>query len=104
MMMHCKLLVAWRFPLLLISGLLLVMPTFAADWPQWMGPGRDDRWNETGIIEQFPTEGAKILWRTPIAGGYSGPAIAAGRVYVTDYVRTEGEAKNDPGSRAELKG
>jgi hypothetical protein len=50
----------------------------ADDWPQWMGPGRDDVWKETGILEEFPEGGPKILWRTPIAGGYSGPAVAAG--------------------------
>jgi outer membrane protein assembly factor BamB len=95
----------YRLPLVALAAwTLLAMRIAADDWPQWMGPGRDDRWNETGIIEQFPKEGAKIVWRTPIAGGYSGPAVAAGRVYVTDYVCTEGEAKNDPGGRPDLKG
>ena len=76
----------------------------AEDWPQWMGPRRDGRWNETGIIEKFPDAGAKVLWRTPIAGGYAGPAVAGGRVYVTDYVRTSGDGKNDFGARSESKG
>jgi len=74
------------------------------DWPQWLGPNRDDVWRETGILEKFPAGGPKILWRTPIAGGYSGPAVAGGKVYVTDYVRTSGEAKNDFATRAELNG
>lgn len=77
---------------------------YADDWPQWMGPGRDDVWKETGIIEKFPEGGPKILWRTPIAGGYSGPAVVAGRVYVTDYVRKSGELANNPGGRNELQG
>jgi outer membrane protein assembly factor BamB len=76
----------------------------ADDWPQWMGPGRDDVWKETGILETFPEGGPKILWRTPIAGGYSGPAVAAGRVFVTDYVRKSGELENNPGGRNELQG
>ena len=29
----------------------------AADWPQWMGPNRDDVWAETGIVETFPGGG-----------------------------------------------
>jgi outer membrane protein assembly factor BamB len=33
-----------------------------------------------------------VLWRAPIAGGYAGPAIAAGRVFVTDYV-TDADVK-----------
>ena len=48
----------------------------ADDWPQWMGPNRDNIWRESGIIEKFPEGGPKVLWRTPIAGGYAGPAVA----------------------------
>jgi outer membrane protein assembly factor BamB len=57
----------------------------ADDWPQWLGPQRDGIWRETGILDRFPEGGPKILWRTKIAAGYSGPAVADGRVYVTDH-------------------
>lgn len=57
----------------------------ADDWPQWMGPKRDNVWRETGLVETLPAQ-AKIVWRTPIAGGYSGPSVAKGLVYVTDFV------------------
>lgn len=76
----------------------------AADWPQWMGPSRDDHWNETGILDKFPEGGPKILWRTPIAGGYAGPAVVGQRVFVSDFVRASGDSKNDPGGRAQVKG
>lgn len=56
----------------------------ADDWPQWRGPGRDGVWRETGIIEKFDKPRIDVLWRAPIAGGYSGPTVAQGRVYVTD--------------------
>src|SRR5439155_20814699 len=75
---------------------LLAAAATADDWPQWLGPMRDDVWKETGIVEKFPEGGPKILWRVPLAGGYSGPAVAAGKVYVTDFVRTTGDGKNDP--------
>lgn len=58
----------------------------ADDWPQWMGPKRDNIWRETGIIETFPAGGPKRVWSTPLAGGYAGPAVAGGKVFVTDYV------------------
>ena len=61
----------------------------ADDWPQWMGPNRNNVWSESGILERFPEGGPKVLWRTPIAGGYSGPAVADGRVYITDYVTSD---------------
>lgn len=82
---------------LTLTGLIsLVSPpsTRADDWPQWMGPKRDNVWRETGLLEAFPKEGPKVVWRVPIAGGYSGPAVAAGKVYVTDYV-TKDNVKTD---------
>ncbi|WP_254506571.1 outer membrane protein assembly factor BamB family protein [Anatilimnocola floriformis] len=75
-----------------------------SDWPQWMGPTRDGVWNETGLVDKFPENGLPVLWRTKIGGGYGGPAVAGGRVYVMDYLRKDGDLKNDPGSRNELKG
>jgi outer membrane protein assembly factor BamB len=55
------------------------------DWPQWMGEKRDNTWRETGLIDEFPAGGPKVAWRSPIAGGYAGPAVANGRVFVADY-------------------
>ncbi len=73
------------------------------DWPQWLGPKRDGVWRESGLIEKFPADGPKVHWRQPIDGGYAGPAVAAGRVYVTDYV-TDGKRSNNPGARSDLNG
>ena len=57
----------------------------ADDWPQWGGPQRDGVWREDGIVESFPTDGLlPRTWSTPIAEGYAGPAVADGRVYITD--------------------
>lgn len=83
---------------------LLTLPAQADDWPQWRGPQRDGILRETGLVDAIPEEGLPVLWRTPIAGGYAGPAVANGRVYVTDYVRESGDASNAPGRRAELQG
>jgi len=69
-----------------LLSLLLIGANLASadDWPQWLGPQRDAVWRETGIVEKFPAGGPPVLWRTPIGAGYSGPAVAKGRVYVTD--------------------
>ena len=56
----------------------------AEDWPEWRGKGRVGVWNETGIVEKFPAQGLTATWRTPINAGYAGPAVAGGRVFVTD--------------------
>jgi outer membrane protein assembly factor BamB len=78
--------------LILLAGALLVAPSAARadDWPQWMGPKRDNVWAETGVLEKFPAGGPKVLWRTPINGGYAGPAVAGGKVFVTDRVLAKG--------------
>jgi outer membrane protein assembly factor BamB len=81
--------------LLLLAGLGVAFPpaVSADDWPQWLGPKRDGVWRETGILDKFPAGGPKVRWRTSIHAGYSGPAVAKGRVYVTDRVLKSG-AKN----------
>ncbi len=78
-----------------------LLPSFsrADDWPQWLGPRRDSVWRETGLLEKFPSGGPKVLWRVPIAGGYAGPAVAQGRVYVTDYLAETGKNTSNPGTR-----
>jgi outer membrane protein assembly factor BamB len=80
----------------LAAGLLLPAAR-ADDWPQWLGPKRDGVWRETGILEAFPKGGPTIRWRSPLGAGYSGPAVAAGRVYVTDRLA---EPARKPGKRS----
>ena len=62
----------------------LSSPMFGADWPQWRGVDRRAEWRETGIVEELP-EQLLIRWRTPIRSGYSGPAVADGRIFITDW-------------------
>lgn len=76
----------------------LIVCSFAAigiadDWPQWMGPQRDNVWRETGLVEELPAE-PKFDWKVPVAGGYSGPAVANGKVYVSDF-KTSDDVKVD---------
>src|SRR3954454_6748487 len=68
-----------------LAAALLISAARGDDWPQWMGPKRDAVWRETGILEKFPEGGPKVLWRTPIKGGFAGPAVAGGKVFVMDY-------------------
>ena len=69
---------------------------YADDWPQWLGENRDSVWREDGIIEKFPVGGPKLRWKVPIDGGYSSPAIANGKVFVSDWIaeQIEGKPKN----------
>lgn len=76
----------------------------ADDWPQWLGPKRDSVWRETGILDEFPKSGLTVKWRAPVGLGYSGPAVAGGRVYLTDYIKESGDTTNNPGERKVLTG
>src|SRR5262245_57939456 len=88
----------------ILTVTLSLAPSVAADdWPQWMGPNRDAVWAETGIVDRLPEGGPKVLWRTPIAGGYSGPAVVGNRVFVADYV-TKGDIKKENFVRATYTG
>ncbi len=59
-------------------------PVHADDWPQWRGPMRDGAWRESGIVERFDKPRIKPVWTAEIAGGYCGPTVADGLVYVMD--------------------
>jgi len=76
-----------------LAFVLILAPAAALradDWPQFLGPKRDGVWRETGLIEKFPDGGPKELWSMPVGMGYSGPAVAGGKVFVTDRVLSQG--------------
>ncbi|HEY3860895.1 MAG TPA: PQQ-binding-like beta-propeller repeat protein [Verrucomicrobiae bacterium] len=80
----------------LIGVLLGILPGVqarAADWPQFRGPQRDGRWDETGILQSFPRAGLKIQWRQPVGGGWASPVVVAGRVFVFDVELIKPAAK-----------
>src|SRR3954452_11431124 len=81
-----------------VALLLILAPCVCADdWPQWLGPHRDGIWRESGILDKFPPGGPKLVWKTQIGEGYAGPAVARGRVYVTDRILPEGNPNADDG-------
>jgi len=91
-----------------IGGLAVVLGVAvprADDWPQWLGPQRDGVWRETGIIEKFSASGPRVRWRVPVGSGYTGPAVAKGRVFVMDRQLARGANKTaDPFAKATIPG
>ena len=73
------------------AAVAVTPPLLAEDWTQFRGRDRLGVWYETGIVETLPDE-LKVTWRSPIGSGYSGPAVADGRVFVSDWAE-------DPESR-----
>ena len=67
----------------------------ADDWPQWRGPFRDGHWRETGLVDELPGGQLTILWSVKISGGYSGPTVSRGRVYVSDRMVHEDQQQTE---------
>ena len=69
----------------LLGGLALAATTarlVADDWPNWRGANRDAICRETGLLEAWPPEGPRLLWKASGMGeGYSGPAIVGTTLY-----------------------
>src|SRR5688572_6809063 len=72
----------------LIFGLAASVTASAEDWPRHRGKDGLGVWNETGIVETLPAQ-LPVRWRVPVKGGYSGPAVADGRVFITDWEYTK---------------
>jgi len=90
---------------LALAATLVVAPLAVADdWPHWMGPTRDNVWHETGIVDKFPKDGPKKLWSFPVHGGYAGPAVVGGKVFVMDYEKLKGNTDEGNFERKETTG
>ncbi len=64
----------------------IVSSAMAAEsyWPGWLGPNRDGKSLDTGLLKQWPAEGPTLLWKIDGIGvGFSSVAVTGGKVYIT---------------------
>jgi outer membrane protein assembly factor BamB len=62
----------------------------AADWPQWRGPHRDGKSEETGLLAQWPAGGPHLVWKVQGLGeGYSSFAVVGNRLYTQGQIGDE---------------
>ncbi len=66
-----------------VIGLLCVPAVApAADWATWLGPNRDGKSMETGLLTSWPAGGPKLAWTARGLGeGYSSMAVVGDRIY-----------------------
>ena len=65
----------------------------ATDWPQWRGPQRTGVSQETGLLQDWPKDGPKLLWQlSDIGNGYATPAVAGSRIYLLSNRGMENES------------
>ncbi len=51
---------------------------------QWRGKNRDGKYNETGLLKEWPTSGPKLLWHFDELGdGHASAAVTSEMVYTT---------------------
>ena len=60
------------------------------DWPHFLGPNRDSKSSETGLITPWPAEGPRIVWQQPVGTGYGIGSISQGRYYHFDRIDRDG--------------
>lgn len=72
-----------RTVLFSLCAALFSLAAYPADWPQWRGPQRSGFSSETGLLQEWPKEGPKLLWQAKdIGDGYSTPSVAGNRIYL----------------------
>src|SRR5947209_10898082 len=73
---------AYFLTLLLCVATALAASAESFDWPQWQGPDRNAVSKESGLLKEWPKDGPSLFWKAKkLGGGYSEPAIAAGKIY-----------------------
>ena len=84
--------ISWLCALISLAccGSLSAQPAAAEhEWPQFLGPHRNGLSDETGLIDNFSSQGPKVVWRVPGGVGMSGLAVSRGRALT--MVQTDGK-------------
>ena len=70
-----------HLPLLVAIGAAAATAVAGTDWPQWRGPNRDGVSAESGWQTAWPKTGPERLWNVSVGKGFSGVAVAEGRLF-----------------------
>jgi len=69
-------------PLKTALALFLFLPVagWCSDWPQFLGPTRNAVYSAADLADSWPKDGPPILWDRKVGQGFSGPAVASGKL------------------------
>ena len=77
----------------LTRGLLLALVAsssiVAADWPQFLGPGRNGVYTGPPLADSWPANGPRVVWKKQVGAGFAGPAVTGTRVILFHRVGNE---------------
>jgi outer membrane protein assembly factor BamB len=65
-----------------------------ADWPQYLGPNRDNHSPETGLLKEWPKDGPALVWKATGLGDSKANAFGSVAV-VGDKIFTMGDGKGE---------
>jgi len=72
---------------LLLVLTMTAVSVYAADWPQFHGPNRDNKSTDQGLLKTWPEGGPARIWEAAgIGEGYSQVAIGGPRIYTAGAV------------------
>jgi outer membrane protein assembly factor BamB len=72
---------------ILMMGSMAFAASAPGDWPGWLGPNRDNKSTDTGLLKEWPANGPKLVWKADgIGHGYSTVAVVDGVVYTVGDV------------------
>ena len=70
-----------------MAGMAYAAAPQAGEWPGWLGPNRDGKSPDTGLLKEWPAGGPPKLWQVDDIGrGFSSVAVSGGTVYITGDV------------------
>jgi outer membrane protein assembly factor BamB len=72
--------IAWLAALLVLVAVGLQAQIPSADWPQYLGPGRDGVYRGPALSDTWGPGGPKVVWTKSVGQGFSGPVVADGRL------------------------
>ncbi len=84
-----------RCATLFVACVVIASTATADDWPQFLGPKRTGVSSETGLLQNWPPDGPKELWRVPCVGGLSGVAVVGDRAFTIVQEATQQVAAFD---------
>src|SRR5438309_9302711 len=70
----------YLFSALYSFGLLCAAPSYATDWPQFLGPTRNGIYAGNDLAASWPSAGPRLVWQKKVGQGFSGPAVASGKL------------------------
>lgn len=82
--------------ILILLALAMSIPSLAkdGDWPRYRGVSGNGIANPADLLDQWPAEGPKEVWRQAIGPGYGEMIQVDGKIY-TNSGDTEGEEKSE---------